>query len=243
MWARLLISLNNDDFIKNTVTIDKIKDNFFTSLNSITQIEWNNLPFLLEAAYILSDKPTQEIICKTIKQKIPPAALYQFKEFFPFLQDSFSIDETMLEKVRGVGEKCKNYPTKEECIACMVNFENECWIRVLSRIFNLQPNTHHVLEIADIVIYRQSQGVYFVIKAKDITGFKGGGDTLIRQCIKLFEGDHALVFYWNIYNTEPHIIEIIKQNAVSHSTNPRFVIVSKEFIVQVYSNYELNFQK
>jgi len=126
------------------------------------------------------------------------------------------------------------------CKSCVDHKKGECWIRILSKITGVRPWTHGPFEVADVVVYTFQKGIYFVIKAKEITKQRGEGDVLHRQCTQLFKNDHALVIYWNTFDTHPSVIEKIRDIASSMETNPRFEVIDKEYIRQVYKQYSQN---
>lgn len=233
IWARLATRLEWTGVFSNSEAQLKLKTNFFQNLNSVHDIDWANRPIILETAYKLSDSDRKESIKSEIARQITPSRFFKFKEIFSFLNERDELAELQsdVEKIR---EKCQSSPTIELCKRCMSEPQGECWIRILSKITGRTPWTHGPFEVADIVIYTFDQGIYFVIKANPITRQRGEGDVLYRQCTKLFSNDHALVIYWNPHDTAPAVIERIREVAASMSTNPRFEIIDKKYIRQIY---------
>jgi hypothetical protein len=121
--------------------------------------------------------------------------------------------------------------------------QGECWIRIIAKVTDTHPNIHSINEIADMVIYNFKRGVYFVIKAKPLTKQRGEGDILYRQCVQLFNRPYALVLYWNPHFTNPTIIEKIREAENNMKTNPRFEVVDKRFIQQIYNYYKNKIKK
>lgn len=237
IWARLSTRLEWTDIFSNSEAQLKLKTNFFQNLNSVHDIDWPNRPIILEAAYLLSDPNEKEHMKLNISQQVTPSRFFKFKEIFPFLRDNVELDELQNE-IEIIKEKCRQSPSRELCQRCMNDPQGECWIRVLAKIKGVTPWTHGPFEIADIVIYTLESGVYFVIKANSINQQRGEGDILYRQCTELFSNDHALVLYWNPHDTAPMVIERIRRLATSMETNPRFEVVDKKYIRQVYQRYK-----
>lgn len=125
----------------------------------------------------------------------------------------------------------------------MTEPQGECWIRILSKITGRDPWTHGPFEVADVVIYALERGIYFVIKAEPITKQRGEGDVLHRQCTTLLSNDHALVLYWNPFDTAPMVVENIRKIASSMSTNSRFEVVDKKYVRQIYKSYKSKYSK
>jgi len=236
MWARIATRLKCVDNFTSDIK-EKIKTNFFNNLKNIHDIEWSNRPIVLEAAYILGDSKIKKYIKSEISRQITPSRFYRFKEIFWFLDENSELNELNDEVLR-IKEKCRKNPTKELCLKCMDEPQGECWIRILAKLKGVAPWTHGPFEVADVVVYTLDKGIYFVIKANRIDHQRGEGDILYRQCTKLFSNDHALVLYWNPYDTHPMVIQNIRNIADCMETNPRFEIVDKKYIRQVYKKYK-----
>lgn len=237
IWARLSARF---DWILRFLNLDiqeLLKENFFKCLKEIHSIEWYNLPIILEATYKLSDSEGKESIQNEISRRITPSRFFKFKEIFPFLDEREEYPELQNE-IETIKEKCRQSPSRNLCEHCMKEPQGECWIRILAKVTDTTPWTHGPFEIADVVIYTFAQGIYFVIKANPITQQRGEGDVLYRQCTQLFSNDHALVLYWNPHNTSPAVIERIRNQANSMRTNPRFEVVDKKYIRQIYKRYK-----
>ena len=237
IWARLSTRLEWISQFSNPDMQKLLKENFFKCLNEIHSIEWHNLPIILEAAYKLSDFRKKESIQNEIARRITPPRFFKFKEIFPFLDEREEYPELQSE-VEKIKEKCRQSPSRELCKRCMKEPQGECWIRILAKVTDTTPWTHGPFEIADVVIYTLERGVYFVIKANPITQQRGEGDVLYRQCSDLFSNNHALILYWNPYDTAPMVIERIRRLAASMRTNPRFEVIDKKYIRQVYKQYK-----
>lgn len=237
IWARLSTRLNLIFKFLNSDIQKLLKENFFKCLEEIHSIEWHNLPIILEAAYKLSDPEVKESIQDKVSRRITPSRFFKFKEIFPFLDEKEDYLELQNE-IETIKEKCRQSPSRELCMRCMKEPQGECWIRILAKVTGTTPWTHSPFEVADVVIYTLDKGIYFVIKANPITQQRGEGDVLYRQCTQLFSNDHALVLYLNPHDTAPAVIEKIRTQANSMATNPRFEVVDKKYIRQIYRRYK-----
>jgi len=237
IWARLSTRLDWSLQFSDSTAQRLLRENFFKCLKEIYSIEWHNLPMILEAAYILSDSEKKEIIQNEISRRITPSRFFKFKEIFPFLDEREEYAELQNE-IEKIKEKCRPSTSRELCARCMEEPQGECWIRILAKVTGTTPLTHGPFEIADVVIYTLDKGIYFVIKANPITQQRGEGDVLYRQCTQLFSNDHALVLYLNPCDTSPAVIERIRTQANSMTTNPRFEIIDKKYIRQIYKMYK-----
>jgi len=237
IWARLSTRCEQILQLLNSNIQKYLKEIFFKCLEEIHHIEWHNLPMILEAAYGLSDSERKEIIQNEIIRRITPSRFFKFKEIFPFLDEREEYAELQNE-IENIKEKCRPSTSRELCIRCMEESQGECWIRILAKVTGTTPWTHGPFEIADVVIYTLDKGIYFVIKAISITRQRGEGDVLYRQCTQLFSNDHALVLYLNPCDTFPAVIEKIRTQANSMTTNPRFEVIDKKYIRQIYKRYK-----
>jgi hypothetical protein len=243
IWARLVTRLEWCLELSNKDTQELLKSNFLKCLKELpgpNQLDWYNIPIIIDALYKLSEADIKRKINDKIASEIPPSMFYKLKNIFHFLDEDNALIELQNE-VSGIKEKCKPAPSRELCWTCMNKQQGVCWIRILSKITGVAPWSHSGSEVADVVVYTLQQGIYFVIKSNSITSQRGEGDILYRQCTQLFNGDHALVLYWNPSDTHPSVIETIRKNASSIRTNPRFEVVDKKYIRQVYSYYMQNF--
>jgi len=232
IWARIFSRL---DLSRHPELHEIIQRNFFACLHKTFSVDWPNLPLILDTARALSDAKAKSELYNKVSFKIVPSKLLQLKEIFDFLDDNVDFPEVQKE-VEAAMEKCSRYK-KETCEACIERPQGECWIRILAKVTGRKPLAHGPLEVADFVIYEFERGIYFVIKARPITGVKEG-DTLFRQCVKLFSRDHALVFYWNAHKTHPSVLEEIRKTAASMKTKPQFIVVDSKYIRQVYKRYK-----
>lgn len=238
MVSRIITNLDMSIFgDKKTEVLSKLTKLYFEYLNSIPRLEdWVNVPLNLEAAYLLTNDENKRKIKYIISKKISPSKLVKLKELFNFLtEERFDELDVDVEKIK---EKCISHPTKEQCLKCMSEKQGTCWMRILAKLLKVAPGFHEPFEIGDTVIYTLEQGIYFVIKAEDITKQTGEGDRLYRQTTLLFNQVHALVFYLNPKNTASAVIENIKKSAGSSSNNPKFVIIDKKYISQIYKEYK-----
>jgi hypothetical protein len=219
-----------------------IKTNLLGCLQDIHQLDWYNIHIIIESLYKFSSEREKIQFNGKIANEITPSIFFKLKDIFYFLDETNELHELQNE-ISKVKEKCIQSPSRELCRTCMNEPKGTCWIRILSKITGVAPWSHGGFEVADVVVYALEQGIYFVIKSKDITGQRGEGDVLYRQCTQLFSNDHALVLYWNPSDTHPSVIENIKKNASAIRTNPRFEVVDKKYIRQVYSYYISEFEK
>ena len=199
-----------------------------------------NSPIILEAVYLLSDNKEKVDIEKKIRRVIARTKIFQLREIFPFLNPYEELTELQSE-IEKIKEKCNNSPSNENCHACITESRGICWIRIFATILNVSPRAHSPFEIADIVTYTLEQGTYFIIKSENIGGLKGTGDTLYRQCTKLFSNKFSLVFYVNPKRTHPMVIEHIRRIEAQMITNPKFIILDKKYLRQIYRYYLDNF--
>lgn len=245
IWARLATRLEWCLEVSDKEIQGLIKNNFLKCLREIPQSpqsDWYNIPIILEAFYKLSTPSNKEKINDKISREITPSIFFKLKDIFYFLNEGEELIE-LQDEVVAVKEKCRQSPSKALCQKCMSEPQGKCWIRILSKITGVAPWTHSGFEVADVVVYTLEQGIYFVIKSNDITSQRGEGDVLYRQCTQLFNNDHALVLYWNPSDTHPSVIENIRRIATSIRTNPRFEVVDKKYIRQIYNHYMLNFER
>jgi len=174
---------------------------------------------------------------KKTLQKYMPNMEGKFWQLFPFIrpqEEALEFEDEVLK----IKEKCKSNISSKECKECMEKKKDDCWIRIISKLTNTNPNLHSGYEVADCVIYDLSQAIYFVIKAKPIKKLKSEGDVLFRQCSSLFSRDNAIVFYLNPYETANHIIEKIREAASNYKTNPSFGVIPPRYIRQMYKKYK-----
>ena len=241
IWARMATDLERfEEFSKQKIQ-KEISVNLFKNLNVIEDFNWQNTPLLLEAAFKLGSPKQKELIQSELALKVIPSKFYQLLEIFRFLDDNLELSE-LQDEIDQIGEKCKPRVSKDECIECMEDPKGICWIRILAKILGKNPGAHSPFEVADVVVYTFEQGIYFVIKAKQIGGQRDEGDVLYRQCTVLFNTDHALVFYLNQYDTAPHVIQGIREIASRMTTNPRFEVIDKKYIRQIYKYYRDKFE-
>jgi len=241
IWARLATRIEwclelSDNDIQET-----IKTNFFNCLREIYQLDWYNIPIIMDALYKLSTGRIKNTINDKIASEITPSIFFKLKNIFHFLDENNELIELQNE-ISKIKEKCIQSPSRELCRTCMSESRGRCWIRILSKVTGVAPWSHGGNEVADVVVYTLAQGIYFVIKSNSITSQRGEGDILYRQCTQLFSSDHALVLYWNPSDTHPSVIENIKKIASSIRTNPRFEVVDKKYIRQVYNYYIHEFE-
>jgi len=214
------------------------KNNFLKCLREIPQppqSDWYNIPIILEAMFKLSPPSKKQIINDKISSEMVPSTFFKLRDIFDFLSDHDELIEIQNE-VAAIKEKCRQSPTKELCQTCMDEPQGKCWIRILAKITGVAPWTHGGFEVADVVVYMLEQGIYFVIKSENIMAQRKG-EILYRQCTQLFNNDHALVLYWNPLDTHPSVIENIRKISTSMKTNPRFEVVDKKYIRQIYKYY------
>jgi hypothetical protein len=195
----------------------------------------------MDALYKLSTGRIKNTINDKIASEITPSIFFKLKNIFHFLDENNELIELQNE-ISKIKEKCIQSPSRELCRTCMSESRGRCWIRILSKVTGVAPWSHGGNEVADVVVYTLAQGIYFVIKSNSITSQRGEGDILYRQCTQLFSSDHALVLYWNPSDTHPSVIENIKKIASSIRTNPRFEVVDKKYIRQVYNYYIHEFE-
>ncbi|MDD3565650.1 MAG: hypothetical protein PHN90_08290 [Methanothrix sp.] len=242
VWARLSTRLDWYFKTSNTENLKTFKEYLFNNLYKVRQLDWNNTPIILEAAYYLSDVDKKEAIRYEIARNLTPSIFFKLKDIFRFLNEYDELQELQSE-VESIKEKCTTAPSRETCRLCMTEPQGECWIRILSKITGRDPWTHGPFEVADVVIYALERGIYFVIKAEPITKQRGEGDVLHRQCTTLLSNDHALVLYWNPFDTAPMVVENIRKIASSMSTNSRFEVVDKKYVRQIYKSYKSKYSK
>ena len=241
IWARLATRLEWCLELSDKDIQKLIKTNFLNCLREIHQSEWYNIPIIMDAMYKLSSERVKNTINDKIASEITPSIFFKLKNIFYFLDENNELIELQNE-ISKVKEKCIQSPSRELCRTCMSEPQGRCWIRILSKVTGVAPWSHGGFEVADVVVYTLEQGIYFVIKSNDITSQRGEGDVLYRQCTQLFNSDHALVLYWNPSDTHPSVIENIRKIASSIRTNPRFEVVDKKYIRQVYSYYIQEFE-
>ena len=242
IWARLSTRL---DWYFETSKTEKqriFKESLFSNLDRIHQLDWQNIPIILEAVYHLSEGDEKDAIRAEIARNLTQSIFFKLKEIFRFLNDYDELQELQRE-VESIKEKCTTAPSRETCRLCMTEPQGECWIRILSKITGRDPWTHGPFEVADVVIYTLERGIYFVIKAEAITKQRGEGDVLYRQCTTLLSNDHALILYWNPFDTAPMVVENIRKIASSMSTNSRFEVVDKKYVRQIYKSYKSKYSK
>jgi hypothetical protein len=232
IWARIF---NRLDVLNLQEDIESINNNLFKCLRDVYNFtgNWSNTPLILDAIYQLSSEEIKRKIHDKIFE-IVPSKIYRLKEIFPFLDENISLLGLQGE-VEGIKEKCEHI-SKENCNNCIEDPRGECWMRILAKITGRNPSPHGPTEVADYVVYKFEQGIYFVIKARPVNGKEG--DRLFRQCVKLFSSDHALVFYWNPHETAPSVLKEIREAAASATTKPQFMIVPSECIRQVLRKYK-----
>lgn len=236
IWARLITRIQ---WLKN-LTEPRIKEiianRFIHVLNSVHQVDWSYSPMILEACFICADETKKENIQSVLGRNLTPSTFFKFQELFPFLnpKDNALEVQSYVTKIR---EKCKPSVSENECRDCMENRQGDCWIRILAKLKNTEPKLHSGYEIADKVIYSLQRGVYIVIKADPISRQRGEGDVLYRQCGSLFSIDHALVLYLNPCETAPFVIEEIRRAASNSTKNPRFEVIDRKYIRQMYKEY------
>ncbi|MGD0996188.1 MAG: hypothetical protein ABR909_11775 [Candidatus Bathyarchaeia archaeon] len=240
IWARLVVNIQSLGCLTED-TQNKIKRNFLDSLSKVYSLSsnWLNSPLILQAYYECASPESRDDIKNALKTTLCPSNFLKFRELFPFLKlmdEAAEVNETTQIK-----EKCKSSVSKAECEACINKKQEDCWIRVISKLTNTKPDLHSGYEVADKVIYSLQQGVYIVIKATPILKQIGEGDVLFRQCVSLFSSDHALVLYLNPFQTAPSVIENIKQAASDSKKNPRFEVIDQKYIRQIYREYATKF--
>lgn len=236
IWARLITRMDWLSEINVASVQATLRRNFLRTIDEIYSVDWSNSPMILQALWRCIEEDEQDIILEEMRKEITPSSFLKFREIFPFIHMG---DEAMdvESEVISLNEKCSIYPSLADCSNCRDNKKDDCWIRVLSKVKHMQPRLHSGYEVADVVIYDLAQGIYVILKAEPITTSKGGGDNLFRQCVSLFSNDHALVLYLNPHETAPFIIERIRKAASSNSNNPRFEVVDKKYIRQIYKRY------
>lgn len=233
IWARLITRFEwwpqHSDFI------DLMKDNFNSCLEKINTIDFSNQTILLEAAFMVLSEREKENFQQSIKEVITPAKLYRLREIFPFLNDNDDLLELQKE-IEKIPEKC-DHPTKEMCKECITKKKNDCWLRIINKVNQTRPWPHGGFEVADSVLYDELKGIYIEVKSTEISKMVGEGDRLYRQCTQHFTKSHALVLYWNAFDTHPSVIDAVRGIAQSSVNEPRFVPVEKKYIRQVYKKY------
>ena len=237
VWARLITRLNWLSEIKGSKIQNIIKSNFLETLNKVHSVEWSNSPMILEAFYYCSSVEEKKEILYRIGYEITPSSFFKFHELFPFI-NPFDEALDVNDEVLSIKEKCESNPPLEKCLDCIKNKKGDCWTRIIAKVTETAPRLHSGYEVADVVIYKLSHGIYIVIKANPIMKQRGEGDILFRQCVSLFSTDHALVIYFNSHETAPIVIESIRKAAASMSkTNPRFEVIEPKYIRQIYNRY------
>ncbi len=233
MWARLVTRAEEIELPMNKKEKTTI---FFDLLSEIENIEWFNSPLILECAYLLSSSTVKDKIGEKIIEEIIPYKLFKLKEVFPFLEEGKNLTHLQSE-IESIREKCDNSPTNEKCKKCIDEPQGECWIRIIAKLLEVKPKTHGPFEVADIVLYTFSKGVFFVIKAQPIER-PTEGDTLLRQCVDLFKSENALVFYLNPHYTHPHVVKKIREQAEIAETDPEFIVIPNYHLRQIYNYYK-----
>lgn len=237
VWARLITRLNWVTEIKDKKIQEMMKSNFIETLNKVYSVDWSNSPMILEAYCYCQEKEKDELL-SYIGNEITPSSFFRFHELFPFI-NPFDEAIDVNNEVLLIKEKCSGpSPSLKKCISCIENKNGDCWTRVISKVTNTQPKLHSGYEVADIVIYSLSHGIYIVLKANPIQKQTGEGDVLFRQCVSLFSTDHALVIYFNQHETAPIVIEGIRKAASTSKTNPRFEVIEHKYIRQIYKKYK-----
>lgn len=233
IWARLITRF--EWWPPHSDLIDLMKYNFNSCLEKINTMDFSNQTILLEAAFQTLSEKEKVNFQNSIEKAITPAKLFRLREIFPFINENDELTELQAE-IEKIPEKC-DHPTNEVCKKCITEKKGDCWVRIISKINQTRPWAHGVSEIADSVLYDDFRGIYFVIKAEPITKMAGEGERLYKQCTQLFTKCHALVLYWNAFDTHQSVIEPIRSIAQGMETDPRFVIVAKKYIRQVYKKY------
>lgn len=240
VWARLITRLNWLPEIKEPKIQTVMKNSFIETLNKVYSVDWSNSPMILEAFYCCCSDTEKEELLFRIGSEITPSSFFKFHDLFPFI-NPFHEAIDVNDEVLSIKEKCEPHPSLEKCMDCIENKKGDCWTRVISKVTDTKPKLHSGYEVADVVIYKLSHGIYIVIKANPIHRQRGEGDILFRQCVSLFSTDHALVIYFNPHETMPAVIEPIRRVATSMSkTNPRFEVIEHKYIRQIYSEYKSN---
>ena len=194
IWARLATRLEWCEEVSDKDVHELIKNNFLKCLTEIPkppQSDWYNIPIIIDALYKLSLVSNKKIINDEIEKEITPSMFFKLRNIFGFLEDGVELIELQNE-IERVKEKCRPSPSAELCRTCMSEPQGRCWIRILAKVTEVPPWSHGGNEVADVVVYRLNQGIYFVIKSNKITSQRGEGDVLYRQCTQLFNSDHAL---------------------------------------------------
>jgi len=233
IWARLITRFESWKEYPNLYNL--MKKNFNECLENIYIVNLPNQTILLEAAFMTLSEKEKEIFQHTIEEAITPAKLYRLREIFPFLDDNDDLPEIQKE-IEKIHEKC-DHPTKEMCKECITEKKYDCWLRIINKVNQTRPWPHGGFEVADSVLYDETKGIYIVIKSIEISKMAGEGEKLYRQCTQHFTKSHALVLYWNAFDTHPSVIDSIRGIAQSSINEPRFVPVQKKYIRQVYKKY------
>lgn len=244
IWARLVTRLEWCPEIFDQEIQRLLRTNFFECFNQMPkppQSDWQNIPILLEALYCLSTPDMKKRINDIISSEVTPPIYFKLRDIFNFLDEGAELIELQNE-IAVIKEKCRQAPSKDLCQTCMESPQGKCWIRILSKTTGVAPWSHGGFEVADVVVYTLNQGIYFVIKSNNITSQRGEGDVLYRQCTQLFNSDHALILYWNPLDTHPSVIDNIRKIASSMNTNPRFEVVDKKYMRQIYKYYVNKFE-
>jgi len=236
IWARLITRMQWLEAITETGLNNIIGNRFIRALDNVYQVDWSNSPMILEAYYLCTDESEKNNIQSILGRNLTPSVFFKFRELFPFLNPK---DEALdvQDSVVKIKEKCKSSVSQVDCRNCMEKKRGDCWIRILAKLTGTEPRLHSGYEIADKVIYSLQQGVYIIIKATPIKQLTGEGDVLYRQCGSLFSIDHALVLYLNPCETAPFVIEEIRKAASNSTKNPRFEVVDRKYIRQIYEEY------
>lgn len=235
VWARLITRMDWLPDLCDDGKKQKIIDNFSRTLGSVYGVYWSYSPMVLEAAFLISSDSQKAGIRKQLEEGLASSSFMGIQELFHFLVEDADALEVQ-ESVRKVHEKC-GVSSRAACKECMTNKKDDCWIRILAKVTDTEPQLHSGFEVADKVIYSLQQGIYVVVKAQEILKQTGEGDVLFRQCVSLFSVDHALILYLNPFETAPVVIEAIKKAAAASKTNPRFEVIDQKYVRQIYQKY------